>query len=56
MTLTIPRLTPNSSSGKSSDSIPLECRSVCLLGPCSSHRLAWDTCRIYAPHMQVIDL
>lgn len=46
-TLTIPRLTLNSSSGKSRDSITLDCLSVCLPGPRSSQRLAWDTCRIW---------
>lgn len=43
--LTIPRLTPNSSSGKSRDSITLDCRTVRLPVPTSSQRFAWDTCR-----------
>lgn len=44
-TLTIPRLSPRSSSGKSRDSISLDCLIVCLPVPKSSQRLAWDTCR-----------
>lgn len=42
---TIPRLTPNSSSGNSSDSISLDCLMVRLPVPTSSQRFAWDTWR-----------
>lgn len=44
-TLTIPRLTPRSSSGNSRDSTSLDCLIVRLPVPTSSQRFAWDTCR-----------
>lgn len=44
-TLTIPKLTPKSSSGNSRDSIILDCLTVRLPVPTSSQRFAWDTCR-----------